>query len=493
MTKAITIIFKKNILLIKFIYLICIFLDCFFNYSYAQKNDIEQKFWILDRYTQNSHIIEKDNYNDDFLNNLRIKLINNTFYINDNKYLITKGKVNNISQLELGNLLSISDIEPFIAPNGEVNYLQFDSSIDDNLAKLLLPKRRLIYIKDRLLFINEGFVMSFLKPSDKYSFEKINKSFPSINLPINSKCSCDFVKNDNYKNYPQNLSRSFINYLRLSNNDNLYTQLNNYIININGIKLPKIYNIINPFLIDATQENKEKIIYLHLFSDKFELLDKIILESQSGSTRHDPATGDLSLGFVYYNIDKNYKIERRQRFEDETIEVQHHQVTKEGKFQELAVTSNCYSKFAIKDKKLHSTKSLLLTSHQANNYLRFDGGDLYDLDDVTMTLKPNEKQFCINYQQSYPITFGKIDAKQFFGDDAFYQQQVENFKKYDIDISKDLDYITFNNIKNTPLAKFLWNGNQAIYMKNTLFIVGKDYFASYRQPTPEEVTYTEYK
>ncbi|WP_176701798.1 hypothetical protein, partial [Gilliamella sp. HK2] len=90
-----------------------------------------------------------------------------------------------------------------------------------------------------------------------------------------------------------------------------------------------------------------------------------------------------------------------------------------------------------------------------------------------------------------PVNFGKTNSKQFFDNEALYQQQVENFKKYHIDISNELEYVTFKNIDELPIAKFLLNGNQAIYMNNTLFIVGKDYFVAYRQPTKEELVYTQ--
>ncbi|OCG11119.1 hypothetical protein A9G24_09685 [Gilliamella sp. App6-5] len=478
-------IIKKNISLAKTICLLYIFL----NFSYVHAKDINQAYWILDKYIENDALMNKNDYNSDYLNNLRVKLIDNIIYINNNQYNVSVHRTSDISQLLTKNLIENPIINEFILPSGDLNYLQFDDVVDVDLAKLLLPKHRLIFGKEQLLFINESLVASFLKPKNKYSFQKISNKFPSLNLPINSQRSEDFVKDENYYNYPQNISRSFAYYLKLFDNDNLYGQLNNYLINLNGIKLPQINNTINPILIIGTQENEEQIVYLYLLSEQFDFLDKITLSSRIGMTRHNPAKGDLPIGFIGYNINKNYFIERRQRFEDETIEVQHFQVTKEGKFQELPVTSNCYIDFATKDKNKHSAKSLLLTSKQANNYLRFDGGKLDEFDRVTLTLNPNEEKLCVNYQQAYSISFGKVNSKRFFDNNELYQQYIENFKSYDIDISNELEYITIHGFEKTPFSKFLLNGNQAIYMKNTLFFVSENHFTAYRQPTDEELTY----
>ncbi|OCG46159.1 hypothetical protein A9G28_10715 [Gilliamella sp. Fer1-1] len=479
-------IIKKYISLAK---LVCL-LYVFFNFSYTYAKDINQAYWVLDKYIENNYLMKKDSYNPNYLNNLRVKLVNNIIYINNNQYNVSVHRTSDLSQLLTKNLIENPIINEFILPNGDVNYLQFDDVLDVDLAKLLLPKHRLIFGNDQLLFINESFVASFLKPQNKYSFQKLSNKFPSLDLPINSKRSAKFIQDENYYNYPQNISRSFAYYLNLFDNDSLYEQLNNYLIDLNGIKLPQINNVINPILITGTQENEEQIIYLYLLSEQYDFLDKIILKNYYGATR-DEATNMYPAGFGGYNIDKNYSIERQQRFEDETIEIQHFQITKEGKFQEIPVTSNCYSKWATKDPNKHSARSLLLTSKQANNYLRFEGGQLEELDSATLTLNANEKKLCVNYQQVYPVNFGKTNSKQFFDNEALYQQQVENFKKYHIDISNELEYVTFENIDELPIAKFLLNGNQAIYMNNTLFIVGKDYFVAYRQPTKEELVYTQ--
>lgn len=479
---------KKYKWLIKFICLISIF----YHYSYAKDKNTEQQYWILDKYFENHQMINPKNY--DYLNNLNIKFKDDIFYINDSMYPMKMGKVANISQLVPKNLLHSDFIKQFSLPNGEVNYLQFDSSIDSNFAKLLLPERKLIYINDRLIFINQEIILSFLKPIGRDSFKQVSELFPSLKLPYNSRITGDFIKDNNYnlfydevfnesKYYTHNIPRSFVNYLELSNSNNLYTQRNNYLTNISGVKLPIIHNNIMPIIIEGVQENNEMITYLYLFSDNYDLLDKILLKNPNGLTRKNPETDDLAKGFIYYSIDENYLIERQQRFADETLEIQHYQITKEGRFQEIPVTSNCYSKFASKIKKKHSKDSLLLTSYQGNNYLRFaHGQDIDEFESKTLTLNLTEKTFCINYQQSFPVLFGKMDSKQFFGDEKLYQQHVENFKSYNIDISNELDYITFENIENTSLAKFLLNGNQAIYMDNTLFFVSESNFTSYRQP-----------
>ncbi|OCG25642.1 hypothetical protein A9G11_00055 [Gilliamella sp. wkB108] len=427
---------------------------------------------------------------DDTTVDFDIKLLGNKFYFNKQEFLINRNTIstkdffinNNIEKtyFDLKEQQELLEYNYDIKLDDKITYLQFDKNIDNSpLKQYVTQNRQVVLLNDiLLLFGKNGKPVFYSKPYFEQEFIKEVPQLPIINVPFNSDDAFILYRDK----IPKKISLHFKNFLDLP-----WTATNIY-----GAKFSSISSNINPIFIDVVWDSGETESLLYLFSNDYKVLDNLLIFNYITTTRGGPGGDGQAVGYRYFTIDKNYFIERRQRFEDETIEVQHYQVTKKGKFQELPVTSNCYSKFANKDKKIHSTKSLLLTSHQANDYLRFDGGDLYDLDDVTMTLKLNEKQFCINYQQSYPVTFGKIDAKQFFGDESFYQQQVENFKKYDIDISKDLDYITFDNIKNTPLAKFLRNGNQAIYMKNTLFIVGKDYFASYRQPTPEEVTYSEY-
>ncbi|MWN91364.1 hypothetical protein GQ597_11735 [Gilliamella sp. Pra-s65] len=487
---------KKYDWLKKFIFFIFIFLN--YSYCYAKEKNSEQTYWILDEYFENNQMINKKN--DDYLNNLSIKFKDNIFYINENRYPVKIGKVANISQLIPDNLLHSDLLKNFPLPKDEVHYLQFDSSIDSNFAKLLLPEQKVIYLNDQLVFINQEMALSFLKPAGKNAFKQISKHFPSLKLPYNSRITGDFIKDNNYKHfyynffneneyYTHNIPRSFVNYLQLSNN-NLYAQRHDYITHISGIKLPVLHNRIRPILIEGLQRNGEMITYLYLFSDNFDVLDKIILKNPNGLTRKNSEIDDLAQGFIYYNIDKNYQIERQQRFTDETIEIQHYKIAKDGKFREIPVISNCYKEFATKNNNIHSKKSLLLTNKQGNNYLRFAHGLDYDqFESTILTLNPNEEKLCVNYQQAYSISFGKVNSKQFFGDDELYQQHVENFKSYDIDISNELEYITIHGFEKTPFSKFLLNGNQAIYMKNTLFFVSENHFTAYRQPTDEELTY----
>ncbi|TEA28156.1 hypothetical protein [Candidatus Schmidhempelia bombi] len=484
MINKLTVVIDK-LRIIKLACFITLLSNSFFIYA----KDIELPYWILDRYIQYSDAVESDKNN--YLKDFRIKLDNDNIYLNNNKYTVIKNKVNDLSLLLSNDILKSSsrkfDLKPFIYPDGSINYLQFKTPVESDFAKLLLPKSRVIYKDNKLLLINKGLTLSFLKPANSEEFKAFSNKFPISNLPINNNIIFDYTVNADVS---INTSRRFLNHLRLFNNDNIYTQLNNYITNISGIRLPTFNENINPMIIYGYDENGETIAYFYLFSDTFNFLDKIILKNYYGATR-EQATNMYPIGFFQPNIDKNYHIERQQRFRNETIEIQHFQITKEGKLQEVPVTSNCYSKFAIKDQNKHSAISLLLTSKQANNYLRFDGGKVEELDSMTLTLNSNEKKFCVNYQQAYSISFGKANSKQFFGNKKVYQQQVENFKKYNIDISNELEYITFENVDKTPLNKFLLNGNQAIYMNNTLFIVGKDYFVAYRQPTKEELVYTQ--
>ncbi|MFQ1006531.1 hypothetical protein [Gilliamella sp. CG22] len=418
-----------------------------------------------------------------------IKLHGNKFYFNNQSFLIKHNtmpaedffKSNNIEKtyFDLKKRQALLEYNYNIKLKDNITYLQFDKNIDNSLLKQYVTQNRQALLLDDmlLLFGNDGKPVFYSKPYFEKEFIKQVPPLATINVPFNA--------NDTFVLYQDHvlkpLSIHFKNFLDLPW----------FATDISGAKYPSISPIINPILIDVGWDSGDVDSYLYLFSNDYKVLDKLVLFSYRTTTRGGPGGDGQPVGYRYFTIDKNYFIERRQRFEDETIEVQHFQVTNEGKFQELPVTSNCYSKLAVKDNKTHSTKSLLLTSQQANNYMRFKKITFDELDDITLTLNPADKKLCVNYQQAYSFTFGKAKSKQLFGNEKLYQQQVENFKEFNIDISDELEYITFDNIDKSPLAKFLLNGNKAIYMNEMLFIVGEDYFAAYRQPTVIELTYQE--
>lgn len=418
-----------------------------------------------------------------------IKLRGNKFYFNNQLFLIKRNtmptddffKSNNIEQayIDLKKQQELLEHNYNIKLNDNITYLQFDKNIDNSLLKQYVTQNRQTVLLDDmlLLFGKDGKPVFYSKPYFEKEFIKQVSQLPRINVPFNS--------NDGYILYIDRVSKQISLHFK-----NLL-DIPWFATDISGAKYPSISSIINPIFIDLGRDSGETDSYLYLFSNDYKVLDKLVLFDYRTTTRGGPGGNGYPVGYRYFMIDKNYFIERRQRFEDETIEVQHFQVTKEGKFKELPVTSNCYSELAVKDNKIHSTKSLLLTSKQANNYMRFESNIFNELYDITLTLNPAEKKLCVNYQQAYSFTFGKAKSKQLFGNEKRYQQQVENFKKFNIDISNELEYITFDNIDKSPLAKYLLNGNKAIYMNEMLFIVGEDYLAVYRQPTESELTYQE--
>ncbi|WP_430875301.1 hypothetical protein [Gilliamella sp. G0441] len=418
-----------------------------------------------------------------------IKLHGNKFYFNNQSFLIKRNtmpaedffKSNNIEQayIDLKEQQEFLEHSYKIKLKDNITYLQFDKNIDNSLLKQYVTQNRQALLLDDmlLLFGKDGEPVFYSKPYFEKEFIKQVPELPTINVPFNADDAFMLYQDDVLKK----LSIHFKNFLDLPW----------AAIDIFGAKYPSISPIINPIFIDVSWDSGDVDSYLYLFSNDYKVLDKLLLFGYRTTSRGGPGGSGYTVGYHYFTIDKNYFIERRQRFEDETVEVQQFQVTKEGKFQELPITSNCYSELAVKDNKTHSTKSLLLTSQQANNYMRFKKITFDELDDVTLTLNPADKKLCVNYQQAYSFTFGKAKSKQLFGDEKLYQQQVENFKEFNIDISDELEYITFDNIDKSPLAKFLLNGNKAIYMNEMLFIAGEDYFAAYRQPTESELTYQE--
>ena len=418
-----------------------------------------------------------------------IKLRGNKFYFNNQSFLIKRNtmpiedffKSNNIEQayIDLKKQQTLLEHSYKIKLNDNITYLQFDKNIDNSLLKQYVTQNRQALLLDDmlLLFGKNGKPVFYSKPYFEKEFIKQVPPLPTINVPFNQKDAFVLYRDGVLKK----LSIHFKNFLDLPW----------FATDIFGAKYPSISPIINPIFIDVSWDSGDVDSYLYLFSNDYKVLDKLVLFGYRTTTRGGPGGSGYMVGYHYFTIDKNYFIERRQRFEDETVEVQHFQVTKEGKFQELPVTSNCYSELAVKDNKTHSTKSLLLTDEQANNYMRFESKRIDELYDISLTLNPADKKLCVNYQQAYSFTFGKAKSKQLFGNEKLYQQQVENFKKFNIDISNELEYITFDNIDKSPLAKYLLNGNKAIYMNEMLFIVGENYFAAYRQPTESELTYQE--
>ncbi|MCO6551334.1 MAG: hypothetical protein J6580_11760 [Gilliamella sp.] len=417
----------------------------------------------------------------------KIKLIGNKFYFNNQPFLIERNIMpardffinNNIEQsyFDLKKQQELLEYNYSIKLDERITYLQFDKDIDDTLLKQYITQNRQAILLDDilLLFGKNGEPIFYSKPYFEKEFIKEVSQLPIINVPFNTKDAYVLYRDEIFKK----ISIHFKNFLDLPWSA----------IDIFGAKFSSISSIINPIFIDVAWESGETDSFLYLFSNDYKVLDKLLIFNYRTTTRGGPGGDGQPVGYRYFTIDKNYFIERRQRFEDETIEVQHFQVTKEGKFQELPVTSNCYIDFATKDKNKHSAKSLLLTSKQANSYLRFDGGKLDEFDRVTLTLNPNEEKLCVNYQQAYSISFGKANSKRFFDNEELYQKNVAIFKEYNIDISNQLEYITIHGFEKTPLSKFLLNGNQAIYMKNTLFFVSDNHFIAYRQPTDEELTY----
>ena len=418
-----------------------------------------------------------------------IKLRGNKFYFNNQSFLIKRNtmpaedffKSNNIEKtyFSLKERQALLEYNYNIKLKDNITYLQFDKNIDNSLLKQYVTQNRQALLLDDmlLLFGKDGEPVFYSKPYFEKEFIQQVPPLATINVPFNQVDA--FVLYQDHVLKP--LSIHFKNFLDLPW----------FATDISGAKYPSISPIINPILIDVGWDSGDIDSYLYLFSNDYKVLDKLVLFGYRTTTRGGPGGSGYTVGYHYFTIDKNYFIERRQRFEDETIEVQHFQVTKEGKFQELPVTSNCYSELAVKDNKTHSTKSLLLTDEQANNYMRFESKRIDELYDISLTLNPADKKLCVNYQQAYSFTFGKAKSKQLFGNEKLYQQQVENFKKFNIDISNELEYITFDNIDKSPLAKYLLNGNKAIYMNEMLFIVGENYLAAYRQPTETELTYQE--
>ena len=418
-----------------------------------------------------------------------IKLRGNKFYFNNQSFLIKRNtmpaedffKSNNIEKtyFSLKERQALLEYNYNIKLKDNITYLQFDKNIDNSLLKQYVTQNRQALLLDDmlLLFGKDGEPVFYSKPYFEKEFIQQVPPLATINVPFNQVDA--FVLYQDHVLKP--LSIHFKNFLDLPW----------FATDISGAKYPSISPIINPILIDVGWDSGDIDSYLYLFSNDYKVLDKLVLFGYRTTTRGGPGGSGYTVGYHYFTIDKNYFIERRQRFEDETIEVQHFQVTKEGKFQELPVTSNCYSELAVKDNKTHSTKSLLLTDEQANNYMRFESKRIDELYDISLTLNPADKKLCVNYQQAYSFTFGKAKSKQLFGNEKLYQQQVENFKKFNIDISNELEYITFDNIDKSPLAKYLLNGNKAIYMNEMLFIVGENYLAAYRQPTESELTYQE--
>ncbi|MWP48084.1 hypothetical protein, partial [Gilliamella sp. Pas-s27] len=263
-------------------------------------------------------------------NDLKIKLIGNKFYFNNQPFLIERNIMpakhffisNNIEQsyFDLKKQQELLEYNYNIKLDERITYLQFDKDIDDTLLKQYITQNRQAILLDDilLLFGKNGEPIFYSKPYFEKEFIKEVSLLPIINVPFNTEDAYVLYRDEILKK----ISIHFKNFLDLPWDA----------IDIFGAKFSSISSIINPIFIDVAWESGETDSFLYLFSNDYKVLDKLLIFSYRTTTRGGPGGDGQPVGYRYFTIDKNYFIERRQRFEDETIEVQHFQVTKEGKF-----------------------------------------------------------------------------------------------------------------------------------------------------------------
>jgi hypothetical protein len=467
----------------KLFFILCVLLLNFFSSSANASEQLLMNKWIPS-YIFNVKNNDSDNYGEpplaETIANFIIQIDENKFYFNQQSYLIqtfttnieTFFKQNNLVQLNFSAEKMIYELTNYygIDLKDKISYIQFEKSINiPILNQFLTLNNQAILIDDKLFLLKDGYLFSYLKPYFETEFIKETQKLKDINLSIDTQIDFDFPS---FTDIPAH----FKTFLELP-------------LNVQEIKaaklLPSLPNI-SPILISKYAESGDVGLYLYLFSENYKLLDKLFIYNDEASTRGSPECNGYTAGRDFY-IDQNYLIDIKHRLEDETMKVTQYQITGDGHFKQQPITSSCYP-----PKK--ANKNLLLTTYQANNYLRpYYGTSLPELANAhfILTLSSQDKQLCVNYHQPYPASFGKQNSRAFFGNEILYQQQVANFKRHGIDISEELSYVKFEHIQNSPLATFLLNGDKAIYMQETFFLVGPGYFIAFRQPTHAELTYTE--
>ncbi|MCO6523975.1 MAG: hypothetical protein J6562_02995 [Candidatus Schmidhempelia sp.] len=436
--------------------------------------------YILNIKNNDNDIYDESPLTDRILNFI-IEINQNKFYFNEQLYLIqiittdieTFFRQNNLAQFNFSAEKMISQLNSYygIELKDKITYIQFDKSITHTaLSPFLTLNNQAILIGDKLFLLKDGYLFSYLAPYFEKEFIKETKNLKEINFSINTSIYFDFPS---FTSIPAH----FKTFLTLPQD----------VREIKAAKLSSLLPNIHPIFISNYLESGDVELYLYIFSNDYKLRDKLFIYSDESPIRSSLACNRYMAGRNFY-INKDYLIDIQHRYEDESMKISQYQITKDGYIKQKPITSSCYLK-----EKGNSDTSVMLTAYQANNYLRpYYGTNLSELADshLTLTLNTKNNQLCINYYQPYSASFGKQNSRKFFGNEAFYQQQVANFKRHGIDISQELTYVKFEQIQQSPLAAFLLNGDKAIYMKETFFLVGQDYFMAFRQPTDKELFYT---
>src|SRR5699024_2279869 len=121
---------------------------------------------------------------------------------------------------------------------------------------------------------------------------------------------------------------------------------------LSATALPDINKKIYPILIQGYTESGETELYLYLFSDKYAVLDKVLLNDYITTSRG--GKNGLTVGHIYFSIDEKYQITVWQRFNNESIEIKRYQITEAGRFLEIPMDTPCFTEFTANDNLSHS-------------------------------------------------------------------------------------------------------------------------------------------
>jgi hypothetical protein len=456
----------------------------FFNSSVNANQPSLNNKWIPN-YIFNVKNIDSDNHDElplaETIANFFIQIDENQFYFNQESYLIqtfstdieTFFKQNNLVQFNFSAKKMISELTYYygIEFMDKITYIQFEKSVNTSiLSSFLTLNNQAILIDNKLFLLKNGYLFSYLKPYFETEFIQQAQKLKDINLLLDTQLDFDFPSFTD-------ISAHFKTFLKLPLN----------IQEIKAAKLSLSLPNINSILISNYSESGDVSLYLYLFSENYSMLDKLFIYHDQSSTIGSPEYNGYLVGYDFY-INQNNLINIKHRFENGAMEIKHYQITTDGHFRQQPITSSCYPQNNV-----NQNEKLRLTPSQANNYLRpYYGTHLPELANarIVLSLNSKDKQLCVNYYQSYTASFAKQNSRTFFGNEVLYQQQVANFKRHGIDISEELTYVKFEHIQNSPLAAFLFNGDKAIYMQETFFLVGPSHFIAFRQPTQEELLYT---
>ncbi|WP_392553084.1 hypothetical protein RHO14_04265 [Orbus wheelerorum] len=422
------------------------------------------------------------------LQNLKFKIDDNYFYVDKKRFPISIKEEsfdkfvsdNNLPEVFSGSFRAYQEVRNETGKVKNIKYIQFTDDIsNNNFSHYLTKNNQLLYIDNIIVIIVGDDFFVYAENYQAEKFKALADKFMSIPLPLNSRQLNEYISSDKVMYHFGSSSKNFRQFLAIPFITDDFTYL--------GVKLKNNVDTIIPVLIIYYPDSGQEV-NLYLFSNQYQVLDQLLLSSYEREAFTDlPAQNSHEdADFV---INENNQIDIHYKYYDGKMLFKRYQVTNLEKIEELPVSSSCYAG-SLKEGYTDSSKSLLLTKEQVNNYLRFDNNfsSIENMPNTLLSLNIQNQQLCVDYLNSYSFKVNSMNTRDFFNNDELYQQQLTNFKKIGIDITDNIQYLEFSDANIKKLLPWLIQGNKAIYINNKLFLVGEKFFIILNQPTKNDLS-----